>query len=891
MIDYLIHFQEFLLIVKEFVYRMYNHKIILLFLTVLVSFFSLKSTFADNLCSVKSPTLYTQNLAESAMAKELGWISCDENRCGGFYLEEPFVYIKELANSDKVRVTANEMLFAQHGTSIGQGKVTIARFDQQIVANKAYLYRDPVTGKLASIDLVDNVILHEPDSLVIAKTGHFDLKTKGKSLHDILYRTVIYSDRRQQKSVVYTNEQLESTRKLTHLSAWGKADQFEQTAPNHYDFEKASYSTCPPDSNTWQVKASRIDLNKDTGRGIARNARLYVKNVPIFYTPYLNFPIDSRRQTGFLTPTMGTSSKTGVTLRTPFYWNTAPNYDSTITPAYLSTRGLQLEELFRYLTPTSNGHVIVAALPNDRAFANQQESYQTKYQSSTNPFVLADLKRLENDSDTRKSLYWQNNSRFNENWSANIDYSYVSDDYYLSDFSNNFDVVTNNQLLQQGQVTYQSPHWSVMTRAQGYQTLHPVDQNVIQNQYTRLPQIAIDGDYPNEPGNLDYFVMSDLTHFDISGTPGSSIIPPVGNRLYLQPGISLPFNRPYFYFTPRLQFSLTKYELGHVTTGASTGPTRSLPIFDIHSGLFFDRQMRFLSNPYRQTLEPQIYYTYVPYKNQDKIPVFDTITNTLTYDELFMYNRFSGLDRIGDANQISYGVTTRFIDEQSGYEKLRAGIGQIFYFRDRKVTLCSPLNSINSTVPCVENPADNAINTFNKSPLSGILNYNLNPNWGLTASSIWDVQTNQFNNQSIALHYSPEPRKIVNLGYGYVFNGDIQANDIPGSSASNLSQTDFSFAWPLSRDWSTVGRWTQNWNHHHFQNLLYGLQYDSCCWAVRFVTGRAFANLSPSNTYQYNTQFFIQFALKGLGNYGNQDPSQLLGSSISGYQTNFGQDY
>jgi LPS-assembly protein len=869
---------------------MLTHKIIRFLLIVLVASIFSSNAFADNLCSVGTPQpLYTHNLAEAAMAKELGWIPCDENRCGGFYIESPFNSTKELANTDKVQVTADQMTFAQHGTSIGQGRVTISRFGEQIVANKAYLYRDPVTGKLSSIDLIENVTMHEPDSLVIAKTGHFDLKTKGKSLQDILYRTVIYSDQ-QKKQQVYSEQQLEQPRKITHLSAWGQASEFKQAEPAVYEFQEASYSTCPPLTNTWRVKASHIVLDKNTGRGVARNARVYVKGVPIFYTPYINFPIDSRRQTGFLTPTMGTSSKTGLMLRTPFYWNTAPNYDSTITPAFFSTRGVQLNELFRYLTPTSNGYVNVAALPSDKAFSDLQEKYQTQYQASTYPYIQANLRRLEDSSDTRKSIYWVNNTRFNDHWTTNVDYSRVSDDYYLSDFSNNFDVVTTNQLLEQGQVAYQGQHWQMLGRVQGYQTLHPVDQNIIQNQYTRLPQIVIEGDYPNAPGNLDYFITNDLTHFTINKTPGSSIIPPMGNRLHVQPGIAWPYNRPYFYFTPRLQFALTKYELNNITTDSSNAPSRELPIFDIHSGLFFDRNINVFGKGYQQTLEPQIYYTYVPYRNQNDIPVFDTTVNTLTYDELFMYNRFSGLDRIGDANQISYGVTTRFIDDQAGYEKLRAGLGQILYFRDRKVTLCSPVGSVNSVIPCVDQP-NNPMNTYNKSPLSGVLNYYLNPVWSLTANSIWDVQSNKFNNQSVALHYEPDVRKIVNLAYGYVFNGDIQVNDVPGSSSSNLSQTDFSFAWPLARDWSTVGRWTQNWNHHHFQNLLYGLQYDSCCWAVRFVTGRAFANLSPSNTYQYNTQFFIQFALKGLGVYGNADPTQLLSSSVSGYQTNFGQDY
>jgi len=405
--------------------------------------------------------------------------------------------------------------------------------------------------------------------------------------------------------------------------------------------------------------------------------------------------------------------------------------------------------------------------------------------------------------------------------------------------------------------------------------------------------VVIEGNYPHGSGQLNYSVMNDLTRFTLQNTPGSNVISPIGMREHFQPGVSLPFIKPYVYFTPRLQFALTKYELSQVTAPNAVNPSRALPIFDIHSGLNFDRDTHIWGQSYRQTLEPQIYYVYVPYKNQNDIPIFDTTVNTLTYDELFMYNRFSGLDRIGDANQISYGVTTRLIDETSGFEKLRAGLGQILYFRARKVTLCSPTTTANPLFPCIDTLDSAQNNNSNKSPLSGMLTYNLNPAWSLIGNSIWDTGRNQFDNQSITLHYQPESQKIINLGYGFVRNGDIQSNDIPNSPGSNLVQSDLSFAWPFltSHDWSMVGRWTQNWNHHHFQNLLYGLQYDSCCWAVRFITGRAFDNLSPNNTYQYNTEFFIQFALKGLGNYGNADPSQTLSSSISGYQSTFGQDY
>ncbi len=857
--------------------------LIFLWLLIAVASFIPSLSLADEpiYCGDTKPSSYTPNtLSESAIATQLGWVSSDINRCGGYYLEQPFTYPKNYIRKDLIQITSNQMLFSQHGTSIGQGKVTITRFGQQIIANKAYLYRDPTTGKLSAVELIDHVTLREPNSLVVAQYGHFDLKTRAETLHDLLYRTTIYSNNKSPKREEYTNDELQESRRITHLSAWGAADAFQQNEPHIYVFDNASYSTCPPDAHFWYVKAKRITLDKNSGRGVANNARVYIHGVPILYTPYINFPIDSRRKTGFLTPTFGTSSKSGGYLRTPFYFNLAPNYDSTLTPAFLSKRGVQLADTTRYLTEQSRGELSASVLPNDHAFQDFKQASEATYQNSTDPFLQADLQRLQNASDTRKSFYWRDDTHFNDHWNANADYSWVSDDYVLRDLSNNLNEVTQNQLLQQGQVVYQGPVVKFIGRLQAYQTLHPIDQTPVFNQYTRLPQLVFNADAGKDPGQFNYFISNELTHFDITDTPGSTTLMPTGNRLHLQPGISHPYNLPYFYFDPKLQLALTQYEITH---NDPTNPHRSLPIFDIHSGLYFDREANLFHTSYRQTLEPQIYYTYVPYRNQVDIPIFDTTVNTLTYDQLFLFNRFSGLDRIADANQISLGIQTRLMDQESGLEKMRAGIGEILYFRNRLVTLCSDIT-------CADNPT-NPENTQNRSPLSAVLSYSLNPHWTLSADSIWDPQTNSLDNQTVTLHFQPELAKIINLSYSYVRMGDIQPNDSLNSSASNLSQTDLSFTWPLTRDWSTVARWTQNWNHHHFQNLLYGLQYDSCCWAVRFVTGRAFASLSPNNTYQYNTQFFVQFALKGLGNYGNGDPSQLLSSSVSGYQTNFGRDY
>ncbi|MBV8803098.1 MAG: LPS-assembly protein LptD, partial [Gammaproteobacteria bacterium] len=369
--------------------------------------------------------------------------------------------------------------------------------------------------------------------------------------------------------------------------------------------------------------------------------------------------------------------------------------------------------------------------------------------------------------------------------------------------------------------------------------------------------------------------------------PGQPDKMPIGTRMNVQPGISWSYYRPAFYFTPRLQFALTQYEIGDVPEEDFKQQNRTLPIFDISSGLYFDRFVTIFHHPFRQSLEPRIYYTYIPYRFQDDLPIFDTTLNTLNFDQLFTYNRFSGLDRIGDANQVALGITTSIYDQETGLSKGKASLGQIIYFKDRLVTLCS---NENPNFPCNSTTQSNPANSVNRSPLSGVISYALTPDWNVSSNTIWNSTTNKVDNETFSLGYSNEKR-TASLSYSYVRTDEDPITGVPTVSGSNLAVTDFSTSWLLTRDWTLIGRWTENWNPTHFQNLFYGLQYDSCCWAVRFMAGRAFTNVTLDNTFQYNTQFYIQFALKGLGNIGTGNPSAVISSAIGHTQNTFGQDF
>jgi LPS-assembly protein len=415
--------------------------------------------------------------------------------------------------------------------------------------------------------------------------------------------------------------------------------------------------------------------------------------------------------------------------------------------------------------------------------------------------------------------------------------------------------------------------------------MHPITESFVTNQYRRAPQLVFNGDYPNQALGLEYFLGTEATHFDIRNTPGTPLNQPIGNRFHLQPGVSLPMYFPYLFINPRVQVSMTSYSLYQISpANAPSSNQRTIPIFDMAMGVALNRNTTLFSRLYQQTLEPQLYYTYIPYRNQASIPIFDTTVSTLVYDQIFNYNRFSGIDRIGDANQIGFGVSSRLLDSETGFEKARLGIGEIVYFSNRNVTFCN-----NAT--CTDNPG-NPANRWRLSPISGLINYAVNPVWNLETNAIFNPISKQLGNTSIGLHYKPDARHLLNFGYGYLFSQDPLSGATTNTPQDNLKLTDFSFSWPVSEELSAIGRWSQNWNQQHLQNLLYGVQYDTCCWAMRFVGGRTFTGLDPmqNNAPKYVPEFYIQFALKGLGDLGSGNPSGLL-SSITGYNTQFGQEF
>jgi LPS-assembly protein len=357
--------------------------------------------------------------------------------------------------------------------------------------------------------------------------------------------------------------------------------------------------------------------------------------------------------------------------------------------------------------------------------------------------------------------------------------------------------------------------------------------------------------------------------------------------------MSYPLSNAYGYMIPTLQLELTQYQLGDEPMNNPDEITRALPIFDIDSGLFMERNLSLFGNDYEQTLEPRLFYLFVPFHNQNNIPDFDSSLQPFSFNQLFTINRYTGSDRIGDANQISFALSTKFFDQATGDQKFSAGVGIIKYFRTRQVTLCT-------TPGCIDSPysVGSTSPTELVSPIVGQAQYNFNPYWNTSISAAWDPNNAQTQNANINFQYQPLPNHLINVGYSYIRYGDLYtlpSNFNPQttppynlSGQYNLSEPTASFAWPINDRWSLLGSWSYSWNQNHSLTYFSGVQYDSCCWAIQLVFARAFNGFNTTGVPQYNSGIYMQWAFKGLAKVAANDPSALLLGNISGYQNNFG---
>nr|WP_133131159.1 LPS assembly protein LptD [Legionella yabuuchiae] len=780
----------------------------------------------------------------SRYAQCLGW-QRDEAYplCGGYYQTLEITPIPK----GEVRIEADEASLYAEGRSKLTGNVMVQDDDRMVSAQTAYIYRAPQSNQVTRVELFGNVRYLEPGRLMIARKAIINPQDKSGRVDDVLYRLSIH-------------------RAGATLPAWGRADFIERFPNQDYLLQQATYSTCPPENRSWQISAGSITLDHSEARGVARDAYLRIHDWPVLYSPYLSFPTSKERKSGFLQPAIGYTNVGGFDLGLPYYLNIAPNYDATITPHLYTRRGIMMGGDFRALTRNSYMTIGGNFLPDDRAFNRFITENQNQYPS------------LIGQSNNRWAVLLDDRTSLTRNLTLGVNFEQVSDDYYLQDFSTNLAVTTQSQLLRQANMTYNSDHWLVNGLVQSYQTLHPINQSEISDIYQRLPQFTANGIYNDLPWNSTFNLMAE---FDNYRWPGADLAHPQGPRLHINPILSIANYKPWGYLTPSVQFVENNYSVKYRTDPTSQSFNRFIPRYNVDGGLFFDRSMAFMGQRFTQTLEPRLYYLYVPYHDQTAIPVYDSAYMIFNHDQLFRTNRFSGFDRIGDANQIAYSLTTRLLSDETGGEKASFAIGQLSYFSNRRVQLCYERQG-----ECVDSPLFLGwlSPTSKTSPIATRAKYHINPAWVATGDYIWDPSASATNNGYLNLHYQPDYNKIFSLGYSYLVNGDITAVANTGIQDNVLSQGTIAYAWPFTDRWSTLGVYSYNISKKYSMMSFFGLQYENCCWAVRLMGGKTFKNISPITfAPQYNSNLFAQVLLKGLGSAANSDPSSILSSYLPGY--------
>ena len=705
--------------------------------------------------------------------------------------ERPFVNI-DLADGD-THISADNADLVEGGISVLQGNAEIKRDSQQIKADTIKYDQPNDSAKLDG-----NVNYWDEGLFLKSKKANLKLENGSGEFEDANY---ILVDSRGK----------------------GTAEKLFVDVGTLTELEEVNYTTCSEEEKFWHLTADKISLNHEKNWGTARNVLVKIKNIPVFYSPYMSFPLSKERKSGFLAPGYGATNRMGVELRTPYYWNISPSMDATITPRFLSDTGVMAMGEYRYLFPRSAGMVNFEYLPSD---SSREDNH-------------------------RNLFHITHHQSFADNGNLFFTYNRVSDKFYFEDFGNQLAKTSTRFLERRLDVSYNGNNWNLTGRLHDYQT---VDSSiaVASRPYKRLPQILFNYASPKKYRQLNYGIKTNAVYFergdDVSFSDNVN-----GARVSLRPYIKYPVHTTATYVEPKFGLDYTQYNLDN-TTLFSENPNRVLPIFSVNSGIFLERETNIFGKNITQTLEPRLFYLYIPNENQSDLPVFDTGLFDFSFDSLFRENRFSGQDRLGDANQITLAVTSHLINQRNGKNYGNVRIGQIFYFRDRKTTL-----------------PNGAIRDEASSPIVAEINTALIENWVIGGDIQWDPNIGDGTEKITARAvYNPTPGKILNLAYRV------------RRDTTDIEQSDISFRWPFNRKWSAVGRWNYAVPEGRSLELFGGIEYESCCWSLRAVGRRFLTNINGV----FDTGIFLQLELKGLAGVGKKTVN-FLREQIPGYQSGF----
>jgi len=613
---------------------------------------------------------------------------------------------------------------------------------------------------------------------------------------------------------------------VTEVNAKGSASEIRFKGPQQYEASDATYTTCVASRPDWYLRTEELEIDQSRKVGTAHHASVYFKDLPIIYAPWMEFPLSNERKSGFLTPILGSSGVRGFEFAAPYYFNLAPNYDATLVPRYMTKRGLQLGGQFRYLLGDADsplgqaaGEVNAEFLPHDKV-------------TDTN----------------RYAFNWKHNEQFTQNLAGFVNIQKVSDDTYFADLADRIAVTSQRTLPRDGGLVYTQGPWQFLARAQSFQTLQ--DPNApVTPPYNRLPQLlATLNEY--EWGGLTWSGFGEYARFT------QAALAPTADRVVLFPTVSWNRSGSYWFVNARQSVHMRAYELDKTTAATPDEHiTVTVPITSLDAGLVFERDLDVGSHELTQTLEPRAFYVYIPYRRQDQTPAFDSAVDDFNFSQLFAENRYLGNDRIGDANQLTLALTSRFLDRDTGAERLRLAIGQRYYFESQRVTLNEPVRSANSS--------DFLLGAEGR----------ISEAWQMSSLLQYNFDVGEVERLNLGVRYTPHPGSVLNATWRYTRNLLDPTTGVP----EQIKQIDLSGQWPINDRWTLLGRWNYSLPDRKTLEAVAGIEYNGDCWVLRVVGQRL-----TTTTSQTSNSIFVQLELTGLARVGTS-PLDLLRRSVPGY--------
>ncbi|MDA3135040.1 LPS assembly protein LptD [Atlantibacter subterranea] len=748
-------------------------------------------------------------------------------------------------NSQPVTINADSAKGDYPDNAVFGGNVDIQQGNSRLQADEVQLHQKQVDGQpdpVRTVDALGNV--HYDDNQVILKgpKAWTNLNTKDTNVWEGDYQMVGRQGR-------------------------GTADVMKQRGENRYTIlENGTFTSCLPGSNTWSVVGSEVIHDREEQVAEIWNARFKLGPVPVFYSPYLQLPVGDKRRSGFLIPNAKYSTNNGLQFSLPYYWNIAPNFDATITPNYMEKRGTQWQNEFRYLTQAGVGIMEFDYLGSDDQFQDEHPAEKDEH---------------------RWLYYWNHSGVMNQVWRFNVDFTKVSDPYYFNDFSSTYGSSTDGYATQKFSVGYAIQNFDATVSTKKFQVFDTASGNT----YGAEPQLDVNW-YQNDVGPFDTRVYAQAVKFvNVNESY------PEATRLHIEPVISLPLSNDWISINTEAKFMATHYQQDNIeryqnyannaalyypskqnlqasnsAQKLKSSETRTLPQFKIDGKMIFERDLDW-SEGYTQTLEPRAQYLYVPYRDQSGINNYDSALLQSDYSGLFRDRSYGGLDRIASANQITTGVTSRIYDQEA-IERFNVSVGQIYYFTESRT-------------------GDEDINWEKDKKTGSILwaadtYWRISDRWGLRGGVQYDTRLDNVATGSSAIEYRRDEDRLLQLNYRYASPEYIQATLPSFSEATQykdgISQVGATASWPIVDRWSVVGAYYYDTNAKKPADQMLGVQYSSCCYAIRVGYERKINGWEKDQS-KYDNVFGFNVELRGLSSNYGLGTQQMLRSNILPYQS------